>query len=86
MIHVFVSLTDSFGQVNVRLVCTKADSEQEFYALEGTTLFADRLALVNLSFAVQNLRFDEAGEYMMQLFCDDILVTQRRILVYQGEE
>ena len=82
-IHAFVSLIDSIGDVRLRLVCTKADSGEEVYALEGTAFFPDRLTTVNVHFTARNLQFPAPEVYYMQLYGDGVFIAERKLTVVE---
>lgn len=85
-LHVFVSLTDSVGSVPVRLVCSRASTGDPIYEMKATASFRDRLTPVNTHFAVRGIEFESPGEYFMQLYCNEELVSERKFTVYAAGE
>jgi hypothetical protein len=85
-LHVFIALTDGYGNVRLRLRCIKMVTEHELFATEQEIMFPDPLAVVEVNMGFCGCEFPEAGEYRFQLFINDSLLCERRFQVSLVQE
>ena len=80
----FCEMTDGHGTVNmkIRLVDTQ-DDEEIIFEQEGMVEFKDVRQVVTLAVNLQGVKFPQAGEYRFQLFADEYLLGERRIVCRQ---
>ena len=41
---------------------------------------------MNIHFAIRTIEFESPGEYFMQLYCNEELVSERKVTVYAAQE
>lgn len=85
-LHVYVALTEGYGQLKIRLRCVKAADNQELFNTEQELQFPDPLSVVELNMGFCGCEFPEAGEFRFQLFAQDTLLCERKFHVSQIEE
>jgi len=80
----FCELTNGHGrtQTKVRLVDVSKD-EQVVFEKSGMIEFKDVKHVLSLAVALQGLVFEHPGEYRFQLFAEERLLGERRILCRQ---
>jgi len=82
MMAVHVALTDGHGQTRIRLCLVAVQSdEQRLFDQEGTINFPDPRAVAEINFGLRNLSFPRPGEYRFQVYGNDQLLAERRLLV-----
>jgi hypothetical protein len=81
---VHVALTDGYGKTRIKLTLVHADEKREpLFAQEGVIEFSDPRIVAELNFTINNLTFHEPGEYRLQVYGNDMLLSQRRLHVMQ---
>jgi hypothetical protein len=85
-LHVFLALTDGYGNLNTRLRCVKASNDEELFNTEQEVSFPDPLAVVEMNLGFCGCEFPEAGEYRFQLWADQSLLCERKFHVSLVEE
>ena len=79
---IHVALTDGHGPTRIRLTMVPADdSKPPLFAQEGTIEFADPRVVAELNFTIANLTLPEPGEYRLQVFGNNELLSERRVHV-----
>ncbi len=82
---VHVALTDGHGNVRIKLALVGEDETlPPLFAGEGVIHFADPRVVAELNFQLSNVAFPRPGAYRFQLFGNDQLLMERRLLVMQG--
>jgi len=82
---VHVVLTNGHGDVRIKLALTAEDENPPpLFSGEGKIHFADPRVVAELNFQLSNVTFPRAGAYRFQLFANDELLMERRLLVIQG--
>jgi hypothetical protein len=76
---VFAALTDGLGDIELKLVIQRLETEAEVYRASRTLRFADRLQEVRYLFRVTNCSFPAAGPYDFILFADGSELARHRI-------
>ena len=85
VLSAYVALTDGVGLTEVGL--TLVDAEEAIIPLcsdKKKLILRDHREVVELTFDLLNLRFDQPGEYRLQLWLNDEFVMERPIVV-QGQ-
>ncbi|UCD29099.1 MAG: hypothetical protein JSV03_01040, partial [Planctomycetota bacterium] len=59
------------------------DSQEPLFSKEGMIEFRDPRAVAELNFTIANLKFPQPGEYRLQIYGNDELLTERRLHVRQ---
>lgn len=86
-IGVYIALTDGHGKVPLKLQLIDIKDEQVvLHVAEGELTFEDPRSVAELAFHLSDITFREPGEYRFQLFCGDVLLLERRILIMNPEE
>ncbi len=81
-LSVHVALTDGHGATRIRLTLANADENKPpLFSREGTIDFADPRVVAELNFVVNNLVFQDPGEYRLQVYGNDELLMERRLYV-----
>lgn len=82
---VHVALTDGRGNVRIKLALVGEEgASPPLFAGEGVIHFADPRVVAELNFQLNNVGFPSPGAYRFQLFANDQLLMERRLLVLQG--
>ncbi len=82
---VHVVLTNGHGNVRIKLALAGEDENPPpLFSGEGKIHFADPRVVAELNFQLSNVTFPRAGTYRFQLYANDELLMERRLLVVQG--
>lgn len=82
---VHVALTEGRGQVRIRLTLVGSDEHQKpLFSGEGTIEFRDPRVVAELNFRLVNVTFPRPDEYRFQVFANDTLLSERRLMVHQA--
>jgi hypothetical protein len=82
---VHVAMTDGHGKTRIRLLLAHADeSKPPLFSQEGTIDFGDPRVVAELNFVITNVTLPEAGEYRLQVYGNDELLSERRLYVLQA--
>jgi hypothetical protein len=73
---VFVSLTNGRGLGHGKLIIADPEGQEVFHG-EGPVVFADPLAVVEITFDIRQLPLTGQGEYRIDFWCNGDLVNQR---------
>src|SRR5262245_18811556 len=69
---VHVAMTDGYGVTRIKLTLAHTDEKKDpLFAQEGTIDFKDPRVVAELNFVINNLTFNEAGEYRLQVYGND---------------
>jgi hypothetical protein len=85
-LHVFIAVTEGYGDSKIRLRCVRADNDEELFSTEQEIEFPDPLTVVEMNLGFCGCEFPEAGEYRFQLYADGTLLCERKFYVSQVEE
>jgi len=83
---VFVSLVNGNGEMTCELRCTAPDAgetERILFGVKGPVHFPNPNAQADLVFALPNLTLPQPGVYCFMLFCEDELLSERRLFAKQ---
>ena|ERR1051325_3011133 len=80
---VYIELTNGHGLCELQLRLVKTATNEALVALAGSVNFADPLHIAQLRFNFNGLVFKEPGEYRFQLFAENELLMERRMMVKQ---
>lgn len=84
---VHVALTDGRGNVRIKLALVgEEEGGPSLFAGEGVIHFADPRIVAELNFQLANVAFPSPGAYRFQLFANDELLMERRLLVMQAAQ
>lgn len=79
---VHLAMTNGHGPTRIRLVLVHADdTKPPLFSQEGTIEFKDPRIVAELNFTINNLTLPEAGEYRLQVYGNDELLSERRLYV-----
>lgn len=78
---VFAALTDGLGDIELKLVVQRIETQDEIYHALRVLRFVDRLQEVRFLFRVTNCSFPVAGLYDIILFADGSELARHRINV-----
>lgn len=78
---VFAALTDGFGDIELKLVVQRLETQEEIYHSSRMLRFPDRLQEVRFLFRVTNCPFATAGFYDIILFAEGAELARHRIRV-----
>lgn len=78
---VHVALTDGRGKTRIRLCLISAEEEQPLFSQEGTIQFMDPRVVAEINFGIRNLQIPHPGEYRVQVYANDELLSERRLHV-----
>jgi len=77
-LSIFMSLTNGHGEGETELRLTSQETGETLVGLKGRIRFPDPLAVVDMNFALNNVRFPKAGPYSIDLYVDGDLIGSRR--------
>lgn len=80
-LHVFLALTEGYGQLNLKMRCAAAESDVEIFATESNVSFPDPLTVLEINLGFRGCSFPNAGEYRFQLFADGTLLCERKFRI-----
>ena len=84
---IHVALTNGHGKTRIRLsLVTGSEDQSTLFSKEGVIEFNDPRAVAELNFQLNNLKFEEPGEYRLQLFGNDELLMERRLYVFEVQQ
>ncbi len=83
-LHVFIALTDGYGQYKSRIICRHRDTGVAVFAAEGDIQFDDPNQVVELNFGLHGLVFKEFGVHDFDFYCDDLHIVSRKFTVNQA--
>ncbi len=76
---VFAALTDGLGDIELKLVLQRLDTQQEIFQESRSLQFVDRLQEVRFLFRVATCSFPAAGRYDVILFASGSELARHRI-------
>ena len=77
-----IELTDGRGNVKLRLQLIDAEEEREpLFVGEGILKLEDPRAIAEIDFVIQNVSFPAPGEYRFQIFGNNELIIERRLVI-----
>jgi hypothetical protein len=79
---VFVSVTNGNGSYPIELRISDPQ-DNKLLSVKGQIQFQNPTSVVEIGFALQGLIFKEPGSYSIEFYCDDELISERRLLVAQ---
>ncbi len=79
---VFAQLTNGLGKIPFRIDIRSAENDELVWATETRELtFETRHSLVQVAMYIQGCRFERPGVYLVELFCDNIWVSDTELLL-----
>jgi len=86
-LHVYIALTNGHGKYKAEVRFTNADQSKPIAGMRGELDFKSPLQVVEINLCWQRLNFPKAGEYIVEILCDDgILIGTRKIIVVGPEQ
>ncbi len=82
-LSIFVSATSGRGEYDAEVRCRHQESGAVAFSIKGKLRFQDPLQVVEVTFNVQQPRFESEGEYWLEFLLDDIPVMMRRLFLAQ---
>ena len=79
---VFAQLTHGLGKIPFRIDIRSAENDELVWATETRKLtFETRHSLVQVAMYIEGCRFERPGVYLVELFCDNIWVSDTELLL-----
>ena len=75
--HVYVSLVNGHGKARAALSLRCDEGTREVFRAQGEIEFPNPLAVVEMDFEIRRLLLPKAGEYQLELTCNDEIVAIR---------
>jgi hypothetical protein len=83
---VYVALTDGRGKTPLTIRIVDADdSRPPLVQGTGVVEFRDPRMIANLALQFHGLRFPEAGQYRVQLYCKEALLREARLMLVKAK-
>ncbi len=86
LLHIHVALTNGHGKYVTDVRFVSLDDNKPLFGMKGDLLFQSPLQVVELIVCMQNLRFEKAGEYAVEVLCDNTEVGTRKFRVIGPEQ
>jgi hypothetical protein len=83
---IFLSLTEGYGEMELKLRCVNAATDEELFHAQAQVNFPDPLAVVELNLGFRGCEFPTPGEYRFQLLADHSLLCERKFHISQVQE
>jgi hypothetical protein len=80
-LHVYLSLTDGHGALDVALACAAVDDGEELFRGQAAVEFSNPLQVVELHFVFPSAQFPRPGEYRFQFYTEGTLLRERKFFV-----
>ena len=81
-LSVYAALTDGHGKTPLRIRIVDAnDARPPLVEGQGAVEFKDPRAIANLVLQFRGLTFPEPGQYRVQLYCQDTLLREARLML-----
>jgi hypothetical protein len=81
-LSVYLALSDGVGEVPIRLAIVDArDSNRRLVQAETVVRLQDARTVAEAAIEFPNIVFPEAADYRVQLYADDTLLMERRLMV-----
>ncbi len=80
-LHVYVALTNGHGKYQTDLRFISLEDNKIIAGMRGPLEFPNPLQVVEINVCWQQLRFEKAGEYVVQVLCDNAPVGERKFIV-----
>lgn len=86
-IAVYAALTNASGSMPIELRCANEDQDNHVvFQAKGTIEFPGPNHVVEATFQINHVRFNQPGRHSVELFCQDELIVHRRFHVVQQED
>jgi hypothetical protein len=85
-IEVFADLTDGQGEIDLDLVVTHMETNEQLMTYSMTQEFPTPLHVVRARFRLPAFSFPAAGTYLFELHAAGEVICHRRVNVHQREE
>lgn len=83
---VYVSATSGRGEYETQIVCRHGQTDKRAFTISGKIRFPDPLQVVELTCHVQGAKFEEPGEYWVELQIDDVPMMMRRLFIEEAPQ
>jgi hypothetical protein len=85
LMHIYVALTGGHGTHDMEIRLVRTEDEQPIISMTGSVEFANPLQVHELNLIWQNVAFDKAGEYAVEVCCakDPVPIGNRKFSVIQ---
>lgn len=80
-VHVYIALTNGHGKYKAEVRFTNVEQGKPIAGMTGEFVFKSPLQVVELNLCWQRLTFEKAGEYIVEILCDDTLIGTRKFIV-----
>ena len=81
LFHVYVALTNGHGEYKTSLRIVSIADGKTILNIDGNLNVANPLQVAELNIGLQGLRFDKAGKYSVQVWCNDGFIGSRDFMV-----
>ena len=81
--HLYVAFTEIEGQAEGKVMLVQEETNKVFMNMKGQIESPNRLAVVELNFAIENMPLPKAGFYRFEFWVGEYLLGHRRFRVQQ---
>ena len=82
MLAIHIALTGGHGKTRIRLTLMSTQGEEQLFSQEGFLQFSDPRVVAEVNFGIRNLQIPHPGEYRVQVYANDELLSERRLHVF----
>ena len=86
LLHIHVALTNGHGKYATDVRFVSLDDNKTLFGMKGDLLFQNPLQVVELIVCMQQLVFEKAGEYAVEVLCDNSEVGTRKFRIIGPEQ
>jgi hypothetical protein len=80
---VYIALTNGHGKCKLNIQFNRAEDNHIIAGMEGEIEFVNPLQVVELNLEMQGLKFEKAGEHLVEVLCGSNLIGTRKFYVNQ---
>lgn len=84
--HVYIAVTNGHGKYKIDIRFSCLEDQKIIAGINGELDFQNPLQVIELNLCWQGLSFDKAGEYVVDVFCDDSQIGTRKFRVIGPEQ
>jgi hypothetical protein len=81
LLHVYVALTNGHGKYNTEIRFSSLEDDKPIAGMVGELDFKSPLQVFELNVCWQQLHFNKAGEYVVQVLCEGEYIGERKFRV-----
>lgn len=84
--HVYVALTNGHGKYKMAVRFVRSKDDKPLAWVGGPLEFNNPLQVAELNLCWQNLKFEESGQYVVEVLCEDTQIGMRKFNVIGPEQ